>query len=130
MTAVGQYASRKSQSLSTKLSKQPRDLTQLQELAGRYDANRLVRLPIEMPRSCIDRDDVVRIRSQSAFEKPVVRLMPNHAQFRQRVARKKTLDNFGDQLRVIAENVGVFLENRGRNPRLNQVGVHQLVDGR
>src|SRR5204863_7631937 len=94
-----------SQSISTEFSKQPRDLAQLQELARRYNANRLVRLPIEVPRSCIDRDDVVRSRSQSAFEKPVVRLVSNHAQFRQRVARKKTPDNFGDQLRVFADNV-------------------------
>ena len=48
------------------------------------------------------------------------------------VARQRygSFDNFGDELRVFADDVRVFLENRGRNPRLNQAGVCQFVDGR
>jgi len=86
----------------------------------------LILLPIEVPRSGVHRDDELGACRQRAFQKAVVGLVPDDAQFGQRVADGKALDDLRDELRMVAQDVRVLLEDRRTDPRLNQAGARKV----
>ena len=117
-------------SASTELLHQPPNLREVEEFAGSHHAHRLILLPIEVPWSGVHRDDELRACRQRAFQKAVVGLVPDDAQFGQRIADEEALDNLSDELRVVAQDIRVLLEDRRTDPRLNQVGACEFKDER
>ena len=67
-------------------------------------------------------------RGEGAFQKTVVWLVTDDAQFGQRVTHSAALDDFSDEFRLVTQYVRIFLENSGADPRLNQAGPRQLKD--
>ena len=109
-------------SATKELLHQSADLREVEELAGPHHAHRLILLPIEVPGSRVHRDDELGACRQRAFQKAVVGLVADDTQFGQRIADEEALDDLGDELRVVAQDVRVLLEDRRTDPRLNQAG--------
>ena len=75
-----------------KLLHQPPDLREIEEFAWPHHAYRLILLPIEVCWSRVHRDDELRACRQGALQEAIVRLVPDDAQFGQRIADEKAID--------------------------------------
>lgn len=64
--------------------------------------------------------DVIRVNSKGAFQEPVVRFVPDNAQFGQRMTYPTTLHDFSHKFRLVTEHVGVFLKDCRARPSLDQ----------
>jgi hypothetical protein len=106
-----------------RLLHQPPDLREIEEFAWPHHAHCLILLPIEVSWSGVQSDDELRACGQGAFQETIVRLVPDDAQFGQRIADEKAIDDLNDEFRMIAQYIRVLLEDRRTDPRLNQVGV-------
>jgi hypothetical protein len=67
---------------------------------------------------------------QRAFQKAVVGFVPDDAQLGQRIADGEGLHNLSNELRLIAQDIRVLLEDCGTDPRLNQAGAREFEDER
>jgi hypothetical protein len=88
----------------------------------------LVLLAIEVAGSSIHCDNEFRVRGKRALEKTVVGFVPDDTELGQRIAHREALDNFSDELWMIAEDVRVLFQDRRCCPCLNQTGARELVD--
>jgi hypothetical protein len=118
------------ESASHKLLYRPPDLREIEEFAWPHHAYRLILLPIEVSWSGVHRDDELRACRQGAFEEAIVRLVPDDAQFGQRIADEKAINDLNDEFRMIAQYIRVLLEDRRTDSRLNQVGVCEFKNQR
>ena len=117
-------------SFSDKPFHQARDLQKAKELARPQDPHGSVVVPIEVTGSGVHGDDELRVRREGAFEEPVVRLMRDHVQLGEGVALTACRHDLGDELRMVSEHIRVLLEDRGTNPRLEQIGSRKFNDER
>jgi len=95
-------------------------LREVQRLAGPRDTHSLILLPIEMTGSSIHRDDQLRVCGKGALEKTVVGFVPDDTELGQRIAHREALDNFSDELWMIAEDVRVLLQDGGADPSVDK----------
>src|SRR5438552_10479152 len=81
-----------------------------------------------MSASSVYRDDVVCARGQCGFQKPIVRLVPDDAEFSQWMAEATDIHNLSDEIGPVTKHVGIFLKYGGTCPCLNQGGARQFED--
>ena len=110
------------------LSNQGPDLWQIQQLARRDNAHGLKSFAVKVSGSGVDGDDKIGVGRERAFQKTVVGLMPDDAQFGQGMANTTVLHNFGHEIRPVSQHVRVFLQHRGAGPGLSQTSTRQLKD--
>jgi hypothetical protein len=79
-------------------------------------------LPIEVSRCGVHRDDELGACRQRALQKTVVGFVSDDTELGQWIADGEALDNLGNELRVVAENVRVLLEDSWADPRINETG--------
>jgi len=104
------------------------DLWDVQKLARPCHLHGLVLLAIEVPGCRVHGDDEFRVCGKRALEKTVVGFVPDDTELGQRIAHRKALDNFSDELWMIAEDVRVLFQDGWVDPSLNETGSCELVD--
>jgi hypothetical protein len=88
----------------------------------------LVLLAIEVPGCRVHRDDELRVRCKRALEKTVVRFVPDDTELGQWIAHREVLDNFSDELWMIAEDVRLLFQDGWADPSLDKTAAREFVD--
>jgi hypothetical protein len=78
--------------------------------------------------SSIHRDDELRVRGKRAFEKTIIWFVADDTELGQRIAHREALDNFSDELWMIAEDVRVLFQDGWADPSLDKTGAREFVD--
>ena len=91
----------------------------VQKLAGPRYVHRLVLLAIEVSGCRVHGHDEFRVCGKRALEKTVVGFVPDDTELSQRIAHLEALDNFSDELWMIAEDVRVLFQDGRTDPRLD-----------
>jgi hypothetical protein len=77
-------------------------------------------LSVEVSGGCIHRDDELGVRRQGALEETVIWLVANDAQLGQWIADEDELDELGNEVRLVAQDVRGFFKCRWTGPCLNK----------
>jgi hypothetical protein len=88
----------------------------------------LVLLAIEVPGCRVHRDDELRVCAKRALEKTVVGFVPDDTELGQRIAHREALDNYSDELWMIAEDVRVLFQDGWADSGLDQTGAREFVE--
>ena len=79
----------------------------------------MVPLLVEMSASRVDGDDVVGVSRKSALQESIIWFVPDDAELGERIADTAAFDDFSNEIWIVAEDISVFLENRGTRPSLD-----------
>lgn len=79
-----------------------------------------------MTARCVDRDQKIRFYRQRAFQKTIVRLVPDDGEFSKRITRMQTFDDAGQKIRLVLENLRGFLNHGRRRPKFHQASKAQF----